>query len=105
MEKPISLEVKDYLIRKLAVDLKTSESIISTVISSAYEEANKATKIHNEVEISGFGKMLLSQHKLQRRILNMTKGLERLRNTEGVEERANKLQLHIDYLKTKIKNG
>ena len=42
MDKPISLSVKDYLIRRLAPKLLTSEKVIEAVINHQFQSANEA---------------------------------------------------------------
>jgi nucleoid DNA-binding protein len=71
MDKPISLSVKDYIIRKMAVKLMVSEKTIDTVISHQFSSANEALKSNNSVEISGFGKFLFNQKKANKRMEKM----------------------------------
>jgi len=62
-DKPISLSVKDYLIRKMAVKLMTSEKTIEAVVNHQFQSANEATHQHKSLEISGFGKFLFNEGK------------------------------------------
>ena len=52
MDKPISLSVKDFIIRKMAVKLMMSEKTIDDVINHQFNSANEALKYNNSVEIS-----------------------------------------------------
>lgn len=63
MDKPISLSMKDYLIRILAVKLMTSEKTIETVINHQFQSANEALLNNKTIEISGFGKFIFNDKK------------------------------------------
>ena len=62
-DKPISLSVKDYLIRKMSVKLMLSEKVIDSVISHQFQNANQAMINNKSVEISGFGKFFFNAKK------------------------------------------
>lgn len=69
MDKPISMSVKDYLIRVMSVRTNTPVKIIEAVVSHQIDGVNKAIQtpgIHS-VEMSGFGKWLFNHKKLQRK--------------------------------------
>lgn len=68
MQKPEKQEIKDYILERTAEDLQFSQDIVEEVIGWSYKKANQATKLHKEVEISGIGKMMLSQSKLKKAI-------------------------------------
>ena len=55
--KPAAMNIKDYLIRLLAVKILTSEKTIDAVITHQFQSANEALDLNNSVEISGFGKI------------------------------------------------
>jgi nucleoid DNA-binding protein len=63
MDKPISLSMKDYLIRRLAVKLMTSEKTIEAVINHQFQSANEALLNNKTIEISGFGKFIFNDKK------------------------------------------
>ena len=71
MDKPISLSMKEYLIRTLAVKMMISEKTIEAVINHQFNSANDAMKIHNSVEISGFGKFTFNYKKAQKKMEKM----------------------------------
>ncbi len=58
MDKPVSTSVKDFLIRKMMVDLAIPQSTISLVIDHQFSGALQAMQKNDSVEISGFGKFL-----------------------------------------------
>lgn len=63
MEKPKSLSVKDFLIRKMSVKMMMSEKTIDAVVSHQFSSANAAMKDNDSLEISGFGKFLFNRKK------------------------------------------
>lgn len=68
MDKPQSLSVKDYLVRKLAVSLMVSEKVIDAVVTHQFSEANDALSTNDSVEISGFGKFCFNKKKAMKRM-------------------------------------
>lgn len=62
-DKPTSMSVKDFLIRKLAVKMMISEKTIEAVVNHQFQEANKALTKHKSLEISGFGKFFFNEGK------------------------------------------
>ena len=66
-QKPSSVQLKDFLITKTSQELDINEDIVDRVISWSYEQANKATLVHSEIEFSGFGNVFISQNKIKRR--------------------------------------
>jgi len=81
MDKPISLSVKDYLIRKLAVKLMTPEKNIEAVINHQFQSANEAMYVNKMVEISGFGKFIFNDGKAIKKMDNYKKIEKALLNT------------------------
>jgi len=63
MEKPTTLSLKNFLIRKLSVNLVISETIIEAVINHQYSSVIKATSESKSVEVSGFGKFIFNDKK------------------------------------------
>lgn len=72
MDKPISMSVKDYLVRTLAVKMLTSEKVIETVINHQFQSANEAMDINNSLEIAGFGKFYFNDKKATKRLGQLT---------------------------------
>lgn len=68
MDKPRSLSVKDYIIRKMAVKLMLSEKTIEAIVAHQFNSANEALKTNKTVEISGFGKFFFNQKKSHKRV-------------------------------------
>lgn len=61
--KPVSLSVKDWIIRKLAPKMLLGEKTIEAVINHQFQEANIALSKHKSLEISGFGKFFFNEGK------------------------------------------
>lgn len=68
MDKPVSLSVRDYLTRKMAVKLMVSEKTIDAVVAHMFNSANRAMYSNDSVEISGFGKLLFNKNKAKRKL-------------------------------------
>jgi hypothetical protein len=81
MDKPISMSVKDYLIRTLAVKIMMSEKTIEAVVNHQFQSANEAMDLNNSLEISGFGKFFFNEKKARKRLqslMNKKNAMERL---------------------------
>lgn len=68
MDKPITLSVRDFLIRKLAVDIMIPEKVIEAVVVHQFSNALNAIPIHNSIEISGLGRFVLYKATLERHL-------------------------------------
>lgn len=71
MDKPISMSVKDYLIRLMSVKMMLSEKTIESVVNHQFQSANEAMRVNNSLEISGFGKFYFNHKKAQKRMEKM----------------------------------
>ncbi len=71
MDKPLSLSVKDYLIRILAVKMLTSEKTIEAVIDHQYQSTNQALIHHKSIEVSGFARFIFNQKKADKKMMLM----------------------------------
>jgi len=66
MDKPISLSVKQFLIRKMAVDLMVSEKTIEAVVNHQFNSMLDAMKTADIIDLSGFGRFLFNSTKAVR---------------------------------------
>jgi len=114
MDKPISMSVKDYLVRTLAVKMMISEKMIETVINHQFQSANEAMDTNNSIEISGFGKFYFNEKKAKKRLEDLTRKknlmLEFIASAETSEQKKRSSQVTlektealINLLKTKTK--
>lgn len=88
-DKPNSLSLKDYLIRKLAVKMMMGEEVIQAVISHEFQSANEALLNNNSVEISGFGKFVFNEkkaHKMMEKFLSQKALFEKMSQNMELSE-------------------
>jgi len=113
MERPTTLTIKQFLIRKLAVDIMVPESIIESVITHQFSSALNALPTNNSIEISGFGKFVFKLKIAQKKLIRYTEQLayynaqledENLSATKrrGVLLRIETVQKNIKDLKPKL---
>ena len=107
MDKPISMSVKDYLIRILAVKMLTSEKTIEAVVNHQFQSANEALETNHSVEISGFGKFLFNAKKAHthyNKLLQMKQAYENtLADASITEKKRHSTQLRLNTVLTDIK--
>jgi len=104
-------KLKDVLITRTAIRTLKSEAAVEKVISHQFRSARDAMRVYAEVEISGFGKYLLSQSKLRRKILRQEEMLrlcqEALkrsttdRRTSSLQQKINSLTEDLAFLRSK----
>lgn len=58
--------IKDFIIRRLTVDLGIPESTIRTVVDDTFTKAIKATATNKSVEIAGWGTFYFSDKKAKK---------------------------------------
>lgn len=105
--KPVSLSVKDFLIRRLAPKMMLSEKTIEAVVHHQFQEANQALSKHKSLEISGFGKFIFNEKKAIKQMAKFEsqKALfSRMANDETLSEQkrlsaSKKLQSALDNIK------
>lgn len=70
MDKPISMSVKDYLIRVMSVRTNTPVKIIEAIVVHQMDGLNKAIQadIIFSAEMSGFGKFLFNHRKAKKKM-------------------------------------
>lgn len=109
--KPKNLKLHDFLVRKMAVKMMLPEEWIDKVIGHEKKGINEALKSHHQVEISGFGKFVLSQVKLKKKIIGLEKALainhQRVLDNPANEEAKGKIEIfekEIQYHKSKLKS-
>lgn len=99
MDKPISLSMRDYLVRKMAVKLMMSEKTIDAVIAHQFNSANEALSNNYSVELSGFGKFFFNEKKAQKKLARLLIIKERMLNiVANTDTPEKKLQVTKDRL-------
>lgn len=63
MDKPVTLSVKHWIIRKMSVNNQIQENIIETIVNHQFESALIAFDTCNSLEFSGFGKFFFNRPK------------------------------------------
>lgn len=87
-DKPITMPLRDWLIKRIAVSKNIPSSVIESVITHQFDSANAAIYVHKSLEISGFGRFTFSDAKAQHQLF---------RNSEAVRVLKEKvLNLPVD---------
>ena len=102
MDKPTTMSVKDFLIRKLAVKLMVGEKTIEAVVNHQFSSANEALEENNSIEVSGFGKFYFNRNKALKKIETlkiMLDALNKKLETEEIERKKELIQMKIKGVK------
>lgn len=113
MDKPRSLSIKDYIIRKMSIKMNTPEKIIEAVVNHQFQSATLAFNDQKSVELSGFGKFLFNEKKAVKKMESMLIQKEVLKQTivdetatdrkrKAAEVKLESLLVAIEILKPKI---
>jgi site-specific recombinase len=113
MDKPRSLSIKDYIIRKMSIKMNTPEKIIEAVVNHQFQSATVAFNDQKSVELSGFGKFLFNEKKAVKKMETMLIQKEVLEQTivdetatdrkrKAAEVKLESLLQAIEILKPKI---
>lgn len=101
MNKPPTMSVKEWLIKRMSIQLVISEKVIDQVVTHQFDSANDALNINKSVELSGFGtfhfndKKALTQYN---KLLAIQKAYENMlldANITDVKRNAVELKLKI----------
>ncbi len=113
MDKPITLSVRDYIVRKLAPKMLIKEEIIDAVMTHQFKSAHDAILTNKSVEISGFGKFVFNEKKAEYKMngyLILKDMYEKILNDDSITEQKRKNTLkrmdsllsEIDILKPRL---
>jgi nucleoid DNA-binding protein len=107
MEKPISMSVKEWIIKKMAINMVISEKVIDAVVIHQFDSANDALNVNKSVEISGFGKFYFNDKKAvtqYNKLLNIKKTYESALEDETLSPtKRNALELKLQIVESSIK--
>lgn len=67
IERPEADRIKSILITKTAIKELTSEDVVEKVIMFQFKDFRKMVFEHDQVEITGFGKFLVSPNKVRKK--------------------------------------
>lgn len=90
MDKPKSLSVKNFLIRKLASGIFVPETTIETIVNHQFNMALEAMQTKRTIEISGFGKFVFNYkrgQKMMQKLLSQKRVFENILLMESISER------------------
>lgn len=107
MEKPQSMSVKEWIIKKMAINMVISEKVIDAVVVHQFDSANDAVNIHKSVEISGFGKFYFNQKKAlaqYNKLLAIKQAYEKMLLDESITAtKRNAVELKMQIIQSSIK--
>lgn len=107
MEKPISMSVKEWIIKKMSINMVISEKIIDAVVTHQFDSANDALNVNKSVEISGFGKFFFNDKKAvtqYNKLLKIKQSYETSLADENITDtKRNALLLKMQIVESSIK--
>ena len=107
MDKPTSMSVKEWIIKKMSISMVISEKVIDAIVTHQFDSANDALNANESVEISGFGKFLFNAKKAHthyNKLLQMKQAYENtLADTSITEKKRHSTQLRLNTVLTDIK--
>jgi hypothetical protein len=107
MEKPSTMTVKEWIIKKMSINMVISEKTLDAVVTHQFDSANDAVNIHKSVEISGFGKFYFNQKKAltqYNKLLAIKLAYENILADESISDvRRNAVTLKLQIIETSIK--
>jgi nucleoid DNA-binding protein len=106
--KPMSLSVKDWIIRKLAPKMLLSEKTIEAVVNHQFQEANQALRKNKSLEISGFGKFFFNEGRAKKQMAKYESQQElfgrMLQDETLTEQRRKSLELKLQIAKDAMRD-
>ena len=66
--KPLTVPVKDFLIRRMMIETAISEEVITAVIEHQFTAFVEASKSNSSMELSGFGRFIFYEKKAVRKL-------------------------------------
>lgn len=103
-ERPI----KDILIEKTAEERGQPINVVEDVLRWVFSDAVSAMKTYEEVEISGWGKYMISQTKLKKRIADkerMLFYLKRMPSSPDTQKKIDEITHTLEYFYSKLKTN
>jgi nucleoid DNA-binding protein len=100
--------IKRVLITKAAIKTLKSEQVVDKVITFQFRELLEATRKYNSVELSWFGKFILSPKKLAKRIVMMQQIINKmnrlLEDPELSEKKKATILVRLEGVKNDLNN-
>jgi hypothetical protein len=105
-DKPTTLSLKDYLIRKMSVKMRRDENDIHAIINHQFKHLNESMRDNNSLEISGFGKFMFRTSIAKKEVDRLNLKIEKLLNlkepTPSQKNAVDLIKEDIKYLEYKI---
>ena len=107
MEKPSTMTVKEWIIKRMSINMVISEKVIDQVVNHQFDSANDALNTNDTIEISGFGKFLFNKKRAltkYTKLLQMKKAYENtLADPNITDKKKHSTQLRLETALTDIK--
>ena len=106
MDRPTTMSVKEFLVRKMSTELLIDERTIIAVISHQFDVAMDALKDNRSVEFPGFGKFLFKDalaERISRKKYSRKKYLEKCLENATTERAKWKFRKQIEEMDDIIK--
>ena len=98
-DKPVSMTVKEFVMKRTALNTGVPHNIVKAVIDNQFRTALEALTLNNSLEIAGLGKFIYHEKKAEHRLVAMERivdGLETaLMHEEIAEEEIDNVQQEI----------
>lgn len=91
-DKPTWMSDKDWMVKKLSVEMKLSEALVERVIKHQADSIISAMQTNNSVEMSGFGKFVFNSNKAQRKLNRMDGQIMFFRKSISESENEKKIE-------------
>ena len=79
MNKPTTMTVKEWIVKRMSLSMVISEKVIDQVVTHQFDSANDALNTNDSLEISGFGKFYFNTNKAEKlytKLLQMKQAYE-----------------------------
>jgi len=107
MEKPSTMTVKEWIIKRMSINIIVSEKVIDQVITHQFDSANDALNTNDSLEISGFGKFLFNTKKANTRyakLLSMKQSYDNILADPSIsDKKRHSTELRMQTVLTDIK--
>lgn len=93
MDKPVSISVKEWIIRNMSVKMMVSERIIEAVVNHQFSSAYEAMETKDSIEFSGWGKLYFNRKKAgykMEKFKSQKRVFENILSSEGITEQKRK---------------
>ena len=101
------MSVKEWIIKRMSINMVISEKIISEVVNHQFDSANDAVNVNKSVEISGFGKFYFNQKKAvaqYNKLLAIKAAYENMLKDESISDvRRKAVELKLQIIEVSIK--